>query len=68
MKNALIIFGVLSLALAGVYGVYTSYEQTAATPAATFLLAADEEEEELAVDIKEEEIVGPDRTWNVQLG
>jgi len=65
MKNALIFFGVMLLALMGICGMYTVQGQTAAEPAGIFLLAADEEEE---FAIKEEEIVGPDRTWNVQLG
>lgn len=68
MKKALIFLGMLSLALMGIYGMYASYAQTAAAaPAGIFLLAADEEEE-FKVDIKEEEIVGPDRNWNVQYG
>ncbi len=67
MKNALIIVGVMTLSLMGLWGMYMVNDQTVAGTACTFLLAA-EEEEEFQVDIKEEEIVGPDRIWNVQSG
>jgi len=92
MKIALTIFGAITLALIGVYGMFGIPGQMATVGvqhgfyaptdltlpggplqslfgSSPFVLAADEEEEEVKPDIKEEELTpGPDRVWCVQYG
>jgi len=90
MKNALIIFGAITLALMSAYGMSAIQGQTGTVGvqhgfcaptdltlpggllqslygSSPFVLTADEEEEEVKPDIKEEELTpGPDRTWCCQ--
>jgi len=90
LKNAMILFGVITIFLIGVYGICAIQGQTGTVGfqhgfyaptdltlpggplqslygSSPFVLAADEEEEEVKPDIKEEELTpGPDRTWCCQ--